>query len=48
MLGAEDVALADVARAIDIMQGACIEHVGLVTPRDNVLEKALQEPRARL
>jgi biopolymer transport protein TolR len=47
VLGAEDVAFADVARAIDIMQGAGIEHVGLVTPRDNVLERAVQEPRAR-
>jgi biopolymer transport protein TolR len=47
VLGAEDVSFADVARAIDIMRGAGIEHVGLVTPRDNVLEKAVQGPRAR-
>jgi biopolymer transport protein TolR len=33
--GAEDVPFAEVARAIDIMQGAGIEHVGLITARDN-------------
>jgi biopolymer transport protein TolR len=38
--GAEDVPFADVARAIDIMRGAGVEHVGLVTTRDNVREKA--------
>jgi biopolymer transport protein TolR len=31
--GAEDVPFADVARAIDIMRGAGIEHVGLITSR---------------
>ena len=39
--GAEDVPFAEVARAIDIMRGAGIEHVGLVTARDKVREKAL-------
>jgi biopolymer transport protein TolR len=46
--GADDVPFADVARAIDIMRGAGIEHVGLVTPRDNVREKNPQEPRLSL
>jgi biopolymer transport protein TolR len=32
--GAEDVPFAEVARAIDIMRGAGIENVGLVTARD--------------
>ena len=46
--GADDVPFADVARAIDIMRGAGIEHVGLVTPRDNVRGKKPQEPRLSL
>lgn len=32
--GAEEVPFADVARAIDIMRGAGIVHVGLITDRD--------------
>lgn len=32
--GAEEVPLAEVARAIDIMRGAGIVHVGLITDRD--------------
>jgi biopolymer transport protein TolR len=43
--GAGDVPFADVARAIDIMRGAAIEHVGLLTPHDNVREKAVPAPR---
>jgi biopolymer transport protein TolR len=39
--GAEDVPFADVARAIDIMQGAGIEHVGLITDRDSAREKGI-------
>jgi len=39
--GAEDVPFAEVARAIDIMRGAGIENVGLVTARDRVREKPL-------
>jgi biopolymer transport protein TolR len=39
--GAEDVPFAEVARAIDIMRGAGIENVGLVTARDRVREKTL-------
>ncbi len=31
--GAEEVPFAEMARAIDIMRGVGIEHVGLVTPR---------------
>ncbi len=31
--GTEDVPFAQVARAIDIMRGAGIEHVGLITPK---------------
>ncbi len=34
--GAEDVPFAQVARAIDIMRGAGIEHVGLITPANIV------------
>jgi biopolymer transport protein TolR len=37
--GAEDVPFADVAHAIDIMRGAGIEHVELVTDRDTGREK---------
>ena len=37
--GAEDVPFADVAHAIDIMRGAGIEHVELVTDRDTPREK---------
>jgi biopolymer transport protein TolR len=32
--GADEVPFAEVARAIDIMRGAGIEHVGLITARD--------------
>ena len=39
--GAEEVSFADVARAIDIMQGAGIEHVGLITDRDIVRGKGI-------
>jgi biopolymer transport protein ExbD/biopolymer transport protein TolR len=39
--GAEDVPFADVARAIDIMLGAGIEHVGLITDRDTVGGKGI-------
>jgi biopolymer transport protein ExbD len=39
--GAEDIPFADVARAIDIMKGAGVEHVGLITPSDNVRKQAL-------
>src|ERR1700693_6387057 len=34
--GDEDVPFADVARAIDIMRDAGIEHIGLITARDSV------------
>ena len=34
--GAEEVPFAEVARAIDIMRGAGIDHVGLIAGRDNV------------
>ena len=37
--GAEDVPFSDVAHAIDIMRGAGIEHVELVTDRDTGREK---------
>jgi biopolymer transport protein TolR len=39
--GAEEVPFAEVARAIDIMRGAGIEHVGLITAGDNVRREAL-------
>ena len=39
--GAEEVPFAEVARAIDIMRGAGIEHVGLLTAGDNVRREAL-------
>jgi biopolymer transport protein TolR len=39
--GAEDVPFGQVARAIDIMRGAGIEHVGLIRARDHVRKKAL-------
>jgi biopolymer transport protein ExbD len=39
--GAEEVPFADVARAIDIMRGAGIEHVGMITAKDNVRRAAL-------
>jgi biopolymer transport protein TolR len=39
--GGEDVAFAQVARAIDIMRGAGIDHVGLITARDNLRRKTL-------
>jgi biopolymer transport protein TolR len=39
--GAEEVPFADVARAIDIMQGAGIEHVGLITVTDTVRGKRI-------
>lgn len=34
--GDEDIAFAQVARAIDMMRGAGIDRVGLITPRGNV------------
>jgi biopolymer transport protein TolR len=34
--GDEEVPFAQVARAIDLMRGAGIDHVGLITPRGNV------------
>ena len=34
--GAEEVPFSAVARAIDIMRGADIDHVGLITGRDNI------------
>ncbi|HUI73939.1 MAG TPA: biopolymer transporter ExbD [Candidatus Acidoferrum sp.] len=39
--GAEEVPFAEVARAIDIMRGAGIEHVGLITAGDNVRTEPL-------
>ncbi len=39
--GADDVSFAEVARAIDIMRGAGIEHVGLLTAKDSPRERAL-------
>jgi biopolymer transport protein TolR len=39
--GAEDVPFAWVARAISIMRGAGIEHIGLLTARVNVRKQAL-------
>jgi biopolymer transport protein ExbD len=39
--GDEEVPFAQVARAIDLMRGAGIDHVGLITPRGNVEGKAL-------
>jgi biopolymer transport protein TolR len=39
--GAEEVSFAEVARAIDIMQGAGIEHVGLITVTDTVRGKRI-------
>jgi biopolymer transport protein TolR len=39
--GAEEVLFAQVARAIDIMRGAGIDHVGLITARDDVRRKTL-------
>ena len=39
--GAEEASFAEVARAIDIMRGAGIDHVGLITPRDKVQKEAL-------
>ena len=39
--GAGDVSFAEVARAIDIMRGAGIEHVGLLTAEDNTRNKAI-------
>jgi biopolymer transport protein TolR len=42
--GAEDVSFADVARAIDIMRDAGIEHVGLITARDSIRRKLLPGP----
>ncbi len=40
--GAEEIQFAQVARAIDIMRGAGIDHVGLITAGGNVRAKALQ------
>jgi len=39
--GAEEVPFAQVARAIDIMRGAGIDHVGLITARDNIRREPL-------
>ncbi len=39
--GAEEVPFEEVARAIDIMRGAGIEHVGLIKARDAVQRKSL-------
>ena len=39
--GADEVPFAEVARAIDIMRGAGIEHVGMITAKDNVRRAAL-------
>jgi biopolymer transport protein TolR len=39
--GAEEVSFAEVARAIDIMRGAGIEHVGLIAADDNVRAEPL-------
>ncbi|MGA8366219.1 MAG: ExbD/TolR family protein [Candidatus Acidiferrales bacterium] len=39
--GANEVPFAEVARAIDIMRGAGIDHVGLITAADNVRRDAL-------
>jgi len=39
--GADEVPFAEVARAIDIMRGAGIDHVGLITARDKVQREAL-------
>ena len=39
--GSEDVPFEEVARAIDIMRGAGIEHVGLITPKDILRQKTL-------
>jgi biopolymer transport protein TolR len=39
--GAEEVSFAEVARAIDIMQGAGIEHVGLITVTDTARGKRI-------
>jgi biopolymer transport protein ExbD len=40
--GAEEVQFAQVARAIDIMRGAGIDHVGLITAGGSVERKSLQ------
>ena len=40
--GSDDVAFADVARAIDIMRGAGIEQVGLITPAGNIRQTSLR------
>jgi biopolymer transport protein TolR len=40
--GAEAIPFAQAARAIDIMRGAGIDHVGLITAGDTVQGKALQ------
>ena len=39
--GSQEVPFAEVARAIDIMRGARIDHVGLITARDNIRREAL-------
>jgi biopolymer transport protein TolR len=39
--GAQEVPFAEVARAIDIMRGAGIDHVGLITARDNIRRETL-------
>ena len=39
--GADEVPFAQVARAIDIMRAAGIDHIGLITARDNARKGAL-------
>jgi biopolymer transport protein TolR len=43
--GAGDVSFAQVARAIDVMRGAGIEHVGLITPDVESVTEPLIQPR---
>ena len=43
--GAGNVPFAQVARAIDVMRGAGIEHVGLITPGIESATKGLIQPR---
>jgi biopolymer transport protein TolR len=43
--GAGDVPFAQVARAIDVMRGAGVEHVGLITPGVEAGTKSLMQPR---
>jgi biopolymer transport protein ExbD len=39
--GSAEVPFADVARTIDIMRGAGIEHIGLITARDGIQKASL-------